>query len=115
LTRRSGFTLLEVLAAVAIAGLVITAGFELVTLSLNTLSRVDTEQALINEAQKIYLDFLARKDLPDSGERKDDDEIYVVKWRVETDSVPVVDDLELTFRRLTVEYRDREMVLYLPE
>jgi hypothetical protein len=63
----------------------------------------------------VYLDFLAREDLPDTGERKDPDETYVVKWKVDTDSVPVADDLELTFRRLTVEYRDREMVLYLPE
>jgi hypothetical protein len=47
--------------------------------------------------------------MPDSGEKDG------VKWKVETDSVPVVDDLELTFRRLTVEYKEREMVLYLPE
>jgi prepilin-type N-terminal cleavage/methylation domain-containing protein len=113
--RRGGFTLLEVLVAVAIAGLVITAGFKLITLSLRTLSQVEVEQSLVNEAQRVYLDFLAKKDLSDTGERKDADEAYVVKWKVDTDSVPVADDLELTFRRLTVEYRDREMVLYLPE
>ena len=115
--RRRGLTLLEVLVAVAVAGLVIAAGFKLIVLSLNTLSLVTAEQALVNEAQKVYLYFLAKKDLPDTGERKDgeDAEAYVVKWKVDTDSVPVADDLELTFRRLTVEYRDREMVLYLPE
>jgi hypothetical protein len=69
----------------------------------------------VNEAQRVYLDFLAKKDMPDVGERKDAEEIYVVKWRIDTDSVPVADDLELTFRRLTVEYREREMILYLPE
>jgi prepilin-type N-terminal cleavage/methylation domain-containing protein len=113
--RRGGFTLLEVLVAVAIAGLVIAAGFDLITLSLNTLSQVVTERNLVNEAQRVYLDFLAGKDLPDIGERKDADETHVVKWRLDTDSVPVADDLELTFRKLTVEYREREMVLYLPE
>jgi prepilin-type N-terminal cleavage/methylation domain-containing protein len=113
--RRRGFTLLEVLVAVAVAGLVIVAGFKLITLSLSALSQVVMEQALVNEAQRVYLDFLANKDLPDTGERKDADETYVVKWKVDTDSVPVADDLELTFRKLTVEYRDREMVLYLPE
>ncbi|MDR2174723.1 MAG: prepilin-type N-terminal cleavage/methylation domain-containing protein [Synergistaceae bacterium] len=112
---RGGFTLLEVLVAVAVAGLVITAGFRLIALSLDTLSQVVAEQTLVNEAQKVYLDFLAGKDLPDTGEKKDADETHVVKWKVDTDSVPVADDLELTFRRLTVEYRDREMILYLPE
>ncbi|MDR1649881.1 MAG: prepilin-type N-terminal cleavage/methylation domain-containing protein [Synergistaceae bacterium] len=113
--RRRGFTLLEVLVAVAVAGLVVAAGFKLITLSLNTLSQVVAEQSLVNEAQRVYLDFLAKKDMPDTGERKDADETYVVKWKVDTDSVPVADDLELTFRRLAVEYRGREMILYLPE
>jgi prepilin-type N-terminal cleavage/methylation domain-containing protein len=113
--KRRGFTLLEVLAAVAIAGLVIAAGFKLITLSLSALSQVVAEQRLVNEAQRVYLDFLAKEDLPDTGERKDADEMYIVKWRVDTDSIPVADELELTFRRLTVEYRDREMILYLPE
>jgi prepilin-type N-terminal cleavage/methylation domain-containing protein len=107
--RRGGFTLLEVLVAVAIVGLVTAGGFQLLTLSLRTLSDVKTEQELVNEAQKVYLDFLSKEDMPDRGEEDG------VKWEVDTDSVPVVDGLELTFRRLTVEYRDREMVLYLPE
>jgi prepilin-type N-terminal cleavage/methylation domain-containing protein len=107
--RREGFTLLEVLVAVAIVGLVTAGGFKLIALSLKTLSEVSLEKELLNEAQKVYLDFLTKEDMPDSGEKDG------VKWKVETDSVPVVDDLELTFRRLTVEYKEREMVLYLPE
>jgi prepilin-type N-terminal cleavage/methylation domain-containing protein len=106
---RGGFTLLEVLVAVAIVGLVTAGGFQLITLSLRTLSDVKTEQELVNEAQKVYLDFLSKEGIPDRGEEDG------VKWEVDTDSVPVVDGLELKFRRLTVEYRDREMVLYLPE
>ncbi|MDR1376858.1 MAG: type II secretion system GspH family protein [Synergistaceae bacterium] len=107
--RREGFTLLEVLVAVAIVGLVTVGGFKLIAVSLRTLSEVSLEKELVNEAQKVYLDFLTKEDMPDSGEKDG------VKWEVETDSVPVVDELELTFRRLTVEYKEREMVLYLPE
>jgi prepilin-type N-terminal cleavage/methylation domain-containing protein len=107
--RHEGFTLLEVLVAVAIVGLVTAGGFKLIALSLRTLSEVSVEKELVNEAQKVYLDFLTKEDMPDSGEKDG------VKWKVETDSVPVVDELELTFRRLTVEYKEREMVLYLPE
>jgi prepilin-type N-terminal cleavage/methylation domain-containing protein len=107
--RRGGFTLLEVLVAVAIVGLVTAGGFKLIALSLRTLAEVSVERELVNEAQKVYLDFLTKEDMPDSGEKDG------VKWEVETDSVPVVDELELTFRRLTVEYKEREMVLYLPE
>jgi prepilin-type N-terminal cleavage/methylation domain-containing protein len=107
--KREGFTLLEVLVAVAIVGLVTAGGFKLIALSLRTLSEVSLEKELVNEAQKVYLDFLTKDDMPDSGEKDG------VQWKVETDSVPVVDELELTFRRLTVEYKEREMILYLPE
>ena len=107
--KHKGFTLLEVLVTVAIVGLVTAGGFKLVALSLRTISEVRAEKELVNEAQKIYLDFLTRRDVPDSGEKDG------VKWKIETDSVPVVNDLELTFRRLTVEYKEREMILYLPQ
>ena len=105
---RDGFTLIEVMAAVAIVGLVIAGGFKLITVSLWTLAEVTQEQELINEAQKVRLDYLTKGDLPDKGEKDG------VKWKTETGSVPV-GDLELKFRRLVVEYRDREMILYLPE
>jgi prepilin-type N-terminal cleavage/methylation domain-containing protein len=107
--RREGFTLLEVLVAVAIVGLVTAGGFKLIALSLRTLAEVSVERELVNEAQKVYLDFLTKEDMPDGGEKDG------VKWKVETDSVPVVDVLELTFRRLTVEYKERAIVLYLPQ
>ena len=107
--RRAAFTLIEVLAAVAIAGLVIAGGFKLVTVSLRTLADVRLEQELVNEAQKVCFDFLSKKDMPDRGERDG------VKWKTETDSAPTIGDLDLTFRRLVVEYQDREMVLYLQQ
>ncbi|MCL2011036.1 MAG: prepilin-type N-terminal cleavage/methylation domain-containing protein [Synergistaceae bacterium] len=106
---RAGFTLIEVMTAVAIAGLVIAGGFKLVTVSLRTLAEVKFERDLVNEAQKVYLDYLTREDMPDRGEKDG------VKWRTETDSAVLAGDMELTFRKLVVEYQDREMTLYLPE
>ena len=94
--------------AVAIAGLVIAGGFHLITVALRALTEVRLEQELVSEAQKVYLDYLTREDMPDRGEKDG------VKWRTETDFVPAFGNYELRFRRLIVEYRDREMVLYLP-
>jgi prepilin-type N-terminal cleavage/methylation domain-containing protein len=114
-TRKDGFTLIEVMVSVVVVSLVITAGYTLIGVSLRMLAMVDTERALLSEAQKVYLDFLTKGDMADSGERQGESGSYtgVVKWSVETDSVPVVDELELTFRRLTVEIGDREIVLFL--
>ena len=106
---RAGFTLVEVMVAVAIIGLVIAGGFKLVTVSLWTLVEVRLEHELTNEAQKVYLDYMTKEDMPDKGEKDG------VKWKTEMDSVPTIGDLELRFRRLVVEYQNREMVLYLPE
>ena len=105
--RRAGFTLIEVLAAVAIAGLVAAGGFRLIALSLRALSEVQLEREIVNEAQKIHLDFLTKEDMPDHGEKNG------VKWRTEPNSVPV-DELTLKFRRLVVEHQGRTMTLYLP-
>ena len=101
--------MIEVLVSVAIIGLVTAGGFKLIAMSLRRLADVKLEQELVNEAQKVYIEFLTKEDMSDSGEEDG------VKWRTETDSVPVVEDLELTFRRLVVEYRDREIILYLPD
>jgi len=106
--RRGGFTLIEIMIAVAIAGLVIAGGFNLIAVALRGLTEVRLEQELINEAQKIHLEYLTREDMPNRGERDG------VRWRTETDSIPAFGNYELTFRRLIVEYQDREMILYLP-
>ena len=105
---RRAFSLLEVLAAVAILGLVTAGGFRLFAMSLKTLSEVKQEQALINEAQKVYLDFLTKEDMPDGGEKDG------VKWKTDVESVPVAEGVDLSFRKLSVEFQGREMILYLP-
>ena len=81
----------------------------MIAMSLWTLSEVRLEQELVNEAQKVYLDFMTKADMPDRGEKDG------VKWKTEKDSVTVFESLGLAFRKLIVEYQDREMTLYLPE
>ncbi len=109
LTSRRAFTLMEVLVAVVIVGLVITAGFRLITMSLRTLSDVRIERELNSAAERILLNFKLKKDMADKGEEDG------IKWEARVDSVPLIGDLELTFRRLTVTIGDRSMILYLPE
>lgn len=99
--------------SVVVVSLVITAGYTLIGVSLRMLTMVETERALLNEAQKVYLDFLTKGDMTNSGERQDEGSPYIVRWSVEEDSVPIMDGLELSFRRLTVEIDDREIVLFL--
>lgn len=99
---------MEVLVAVAIAGLVISAGFRLITMSLRSLTEIQGERELTAAAQKLWLRFRTEEDMPDSG--KDDG----VEWRTERDSVPI-EDYELSFKRLTVKVGERSMVLYLPQ
>ena len=106
---RAGFTLIEIMVAVAITGLVIAGGFQLLTVSLWTLSEVRLEQELVDEAQKVYLEYMTREDMPNRGEKNG------VRWRIETDSITIDGFMELAFRKLIVEYQGREMTLYLPE
>ena len=103
---RRAFTLMEVLVAVAIAGLVISAGFRLIALSL---AEVRPERELAVAARSIWLEFRTKEDMPDKGEKDG------VSWETELDSVPVVGDMELPFKRVRVTLRGRSMVLYLPQ
>ncbi|NLL36348.1 MAG: prepilin-type N-terminal cleavage/methylation domain-containing protein [Fretibacterium sp.] len=105
---RKAFTLVEVLVTVAILGLVVAAGFRLVTLSLRTLSEVRLTRRLTAEAQKVYLDFLTEPDTPDKGERDG------VQWETQNERTPVADGMELPYRRLTVTLEGRSMTLLLP-
>ena len=106
---RRGFTLMEVLVAVAIAGLVIAAGFRLITMSMRSLAELRAERELVAAAQRVWLEFRAKEDTPDKGEREG------TAWESELDSVPVVGDMELLFRRVRVTRGGRSMVLYLPQ
>lgn len=105
--RRRGFTLMEVLVAVAITGLVIAAGFRLITMSLRALRELQQERALTAAAQKIWLRFRTEADMPESGREED------VEWSTEREDLPI-GDFELPMRRVTVTVGDRSMMIYLP-
>lgn len=109
--RRRGFTLMEVLVATAIAGLVITAGFRLIGMSYKLLSEIEIERQLIEAARDIWLRFRIDEDMPDNGT----DDKKNITWRAERVSVPV-DDYELNYRRVTISLPDnRSTVIYVAE
>ncbi|MBR1658227.1 MAG: prepilin-type N-terminal cleavage/methylation domain-containing protein [Synergistaceae bacterium] len=106
-----GFTLMEVLVATAIAGLVITAGFRLMAMSYRLLGELHGERELISAAQYIWLRFRTEKDMPSSGT----DDKKNVRWRAEDISVSV-EDYELKFRKVTVTISDgRSMSIYVTD
>lgn len=100
---------MEVLIAVAIAGLVVAAGFRLLSMSFRSLAEIQRERELISAARKLWLRFRIEEGVPESGSEDG------VEWSTEKDSVPVVDDFELQFRRVKVTVDGRSMVIYLPQ
>ncbi len=110
--KRKGFTLLEVLTATVIAGLTITAGFRLIAMSYSLLGAIEGERELIYAAQTIWMRFRTDKDMPSSGT---DDELNI-KWEATEESIPVIDDYELRYRKVTITLSDgRETVIYVAE
>ena len=109
--KRKGFTLMEVLVATAVAGLVITAGFRLIAMSYRLLGEIQWERELISAAQDIWLRFRIDADMPSSGT---DDE-KGISWHTEDGSIPV-GDYELKYRKVTVTIADgRSTVIYVNE
>ena len=109
--KRQGFTLMEVLVAAAVAGLVITAGFRLIGMSYRLMSEIEAERRLIDAAREIWLRFRIDEDMPDNGT----DDKKNISWRSENVSVPV-DDYELKFKRVTIILPDnRTTVIYVDE
>lgn len=105
---RRAFTLMEVLVSVAVAGLVITAGFRLIAMSYRLLGEIQYEQELISAANEIWLRFRTDEDIPTSG--TNDEKGY--SWRAEDISVPA-DEYEFKYRKVTVTIRDgRSAVIY---
>ena len=107
--KHKGFTLMEVLVATAVAGLVITAGFRLIAMSYRLLGEIQGERDLISAAQEVWLRFRVDEDMPSSG--NDDKKGY--SWSTEDMSVPV-DSYELKYRKVTIKIGDgRSTVIYV--
>ena len=109
--KKSGFTLMEVLVSVAIAGLVISAGFRLVGMSYKLMGELQSERDLISAAQNIWLRFRIDDSMSDNGT----DDKNNIKWSAERKSVPVDKDYELKFKRVTVTVGERSTVIYVAE
>ncbi len=103
-----GFTLMEVLVAVAITGLVVAGGFRLIAMSMRTLAEIQGERDLTAAAQRIWLQFKTDSEMPDSG--KDGD----VEWETDFDTIKF-EDLELPYKRVKISLRGRSMFIYLPQ
>ena len=100
---------MEVLVSVAVAGLVITAGFRLVAMSYRLLGELRIERELSSAAKEIWLRFRIDEEMPDSGT---DDE-KGISWRTQEVTVPV-DEYELTFKRVTVSIASgQETIIYV--
>ena len=111
MTKHTGFTLMEVLVSVAVAGLVITAGFRLIAMSYRLLGELQSERELTSAAQNIWLRFRVDKEMPDNGT----DDKKNITWSSQKVSVPI-DDYEFTFKRVTVSILGgRTTIIYVPE
>ena len=100
---------MEVLVSVAVAGLVISAGFKLIAMSYKLMAELEIEQELISASQKIWLRFRTDDDMPDNGTEDN------ITWRTEQDSVQVNEDYELKFRRVIISIGNRSTNIYLAE
>ena len=108
-SKSNGFTLLEVLIAVVILGLVATGSLRLMMMSSRAMAEVEEARDLLNEARGVQLDFMTDDTKPTSGVEKK------IKWGVKEGSWVVLDgQWEFKFRVLTVETVNNEIVLYIP-
>ena len=102
---------MEVLVSVAVAGLVISAGFRLIAMSYKLLGELQAERELANAAQIIWLRFRIDEDMPDNGTDDDNN----ITWRAEERSLNV-EDYELKFKRVTITIANgRSTVIYVAQ
>ncbi len=103
-----GFTLLEVLVAVAVLGMVATGALRLSIAATRTLSAVRTESDLINRAQLLETDIL-------NGSKPDSGEDHGLRWESMPYTYPMMDGLwQISFRQLEVTLDGHSITLYIP-
>ncbi len=107
-SRKGGFTLIEVLVAVIILGLVATASFRLMIMSGRTINEVQVQRELLNRAREIQFSMLFQEKA-DSGREND------MAWETRKISQPVFGGKwEVAYRRVDLTYKGRTIVIYLP-
>lgn len=107
---------MEVLIAVAIAGLAVTGGYRLAAVSIRLLGDVRSEREIVNAGEYIWLRFRTDDDMPESGH---DDDLFSssggITWETSRISLPV-GDYELKFRCVKVSTASGKSVnIYIAE
>lgn len=108
--KKSGFTLMEVLIAVAITGLVVSAGFRLVAMSLKMMNELEAERKLIAAAQMMWLRFRNEKDMTDSGSDDDNN----IRWESQHESIPI-EEWELKYKKVKITLGNRSTFIYVAD
>lgn len=107
--KRAGFTLIEVLVAVAILGLVAAGALRLMIISTKSLTEVQEAREMLDFARKTQLEFFTDKTKPTSGV----DEKF--RWNARDSSWPILGDMwEIRYRELTIETDKGSVILYIP-
>ena len=105
---RRGFTLLEVLVAVGIMGLVVVGCLRLTLVAQQTLREVAVQRQLLDHARSLLIQD-KRGVLPDHGSEGD------LSWQIEKkDQQAEQGDFTLSYRIITVRYQGRSVNFYMP-
>ncbi|WP_040382269.1 prepilin-type N-terminal cleavage/methylation domain-containing protein [Dethiosulfovibrio peptidovorans] len=106
--KKKGFTLLEVIVAVAVLGLVAAGSLKLSITATKALDSVRGESRFLDRIQALEADLLSGK-LSDNGEEDG------MEWDTSGYSYPLMDGLwRINYRKLDVELDGRTMSFYIP-
>ena len=107
-SNRKGFTLLEVLVAVAVLGLVAAGALRLSVAATRTLAEVKSYSELMDQVQILETDILI-------GSRPDNGQSDGLQWESRRYSYPLMGGLwKVDFRQLDVSLNGRTITLYIP-
>ncbi len=105
---RRGFTLLEVLVAVSIMGLVVVGCIKLTLVAQRTLREVAVQRQLLDHARSLLIQD-KRGVLPEQGSEEE------LSWEIEKrEQLAEEGDFSLSYRIITVHYQGRSVQFHMP-